>query len=1177
MTAPNAEPGSPLTSDSPSPARAAEAAKSGLAHFVVSRPVAVTMMVLAVCVFGAVSLGKLPVTLLPELSYPTLTVRTDYPGAAPAEIEELITKPLEENLAVVSNLTSYRSISRAGSSDVILEFSWNTPMQFAVQDVREKVDQLLPRLPRGVERSLILRYDPTFDPILRIGLYGDADLFRLRWYADEELKRRLENTPGVAAVKVKGGYEKELRVELDEKLLRQNKISLESINQRLQQENVNVAGGILRDGDVEYLVRTLNEFRTPDEIGALVISMQGGQPVRLNQLGRITPTNKERDVITRIEGRESVEIEIYKEADANLVQVGQAVKTRLFGKEWRKDLVDGEFRGKPESQDESEGTKKMGPEQAKPIAALMPAEMKLKVLGDSSVFIEQSLAEVRDNALQGAVLAILVLYAFLRRFKPTFIIAISIPISILATFAPLYLMGVSLNIMSLGGLALGVGMLVDNSIVVLEAVTRRRELGESVFAAAVNGTQEMAVSVWGSTLTTIVVFLPIVFVEGVSGQMFHDQALAIVFSLAASLVAAIVLVPMLASLGAGFGRTTAAGTTTRLGALAKVAGVDGSPWISWRQLAIAPGTSAFNLLWKVPLAVTQVPVELAGRALATVSLVVIGLVAGVVGGAGWLISKVCWPLLWLFEKSFNGFQSFLSWLLRVALKARFLTTLIVLGLSYAAFREAVGLKEDLIPPVHQGLFYIECQLDVGTSVDQTDERTKDLANIVRDAITREGIQIASISSAVGVPRDAIAKPGDGSHTSRLYVQLRTGAELSAVEERARTAARHALERVTGIGVPVIDAPQIVQTRSRLEVELVGTETNSLRDATSLLERAVEQVPGVIGARSTVRRGRPEITIRYDREALARYDLRLADVAGTIRNKIQGVVATRFTEHERKIDVVTRLPKDDLTSVATLTNLQINPGRTPPIPLSAVAQIDVADGPAEIRHVGGRRAEIIAADLTGMDLRGAGREIERRASELRRENPATFKSVVSRVAGQVEESARSTDSLLFALYLAIFLVYLVMAAQFESLVHPFVIMFTIPLALIGVVYALLWTKTPISVMAYIGVILLAGIVVNNAIILVDTVNRLRRDGWMRNDALIEAAKIRLRPIAMTTGTTVLGLVPLALGLGEGAEIRQPMAIVVIAGLTSSTLLTLVVIPVVYSFFSRSGPIKSEAPA
>jgi HAE1 family hydrophobic/amphiphilic exporter-1 len=584
--------------------------------------------------------------------------------------------------------------------------------------------------------------------------------------------------------------------------------------------------------------------------------------------------------------------------------------------------------------------------------------------------------------------------------------------------------------------------------------------------------------------------------------------------------------------------------------------------------------SAWTALWTVPLFLLQVPFEIAGKILYAVALLVVMAGAAIL----WLVARVlhfvAWPFLWLFDRAFAAFQGALQRILKGALRARLLTVLIAAGLTWLAWREIPNLKQDLIPPMRQGLFTVDTQLDVGTSVEQTDERTRELAHRARSAIEARGISVASVSSQVGVARDAIAKPGEGSHTSRLFIQLPETRDIADVENEARAAVREELAKVAGIGVPVIDAPSLFQTRTPLEAEIVSHDQGRLRQAALMLERDVAAIPGVTSARSTVRRGRPEIVIRFDREALARYDLKLGEVAETIRNKVQGVVATRFTERERKIDVRTRLPERDLTTVGTLQTLQVNPGRSPALPLNAVAAIEVADGPAEIRHVGGRRAEIVSADLAGLDLRGAGDRIQERAEALRQAHPEVFEAVAVRLAGQNEEAARSMDSLFFALGLATFLVYLLMAAQFESLLHPLVIMFTLPLALIGVVFVMRAMSISVSVIVFIGAILLVGVVVDNAIILIDSVNQLRRRGATRDAALVEAARIRLRPIAMTTGTTVLGLVPLALGLGEGAELRQPMAIVVIAGLVSSTLLTLVVIPVVYALVTAKGPLAAE---
>jgi len=536
--------------------------------FTTTRPVAIFMIVIAVCVFGMVSYDQLALNLMPDISYPSLTVRTEYPGTAPEEVETTISRPIEQELGVVSNLVSISSISKAGFSDIILEFTWDTDMSAAVQDVREKLDQVF--LPPETKKPLILRYDPTLDPILRLGLYGEMSLFAQRYIAEEEIKRELETLDGVAAVKVRGGLEEEIRVELNERQLVLLGLNIQEVNQRLAQENINLAGGNLKEGQTEYLVRTLNEFRNENEIENLVIGRRQGVDIRLKDVGTVTRTNKEREVITRVNGKESVEIEIYKEADANIVTVAAAVKDRIFGTAEQQAFVanlkkraaeparqNGE--AKPaEKKDAKDGQGKGDAAAAQAMlmkrmtnfmAYQLPPNTGIELLSDQSTFIKSAVDEVKGTAIMGGILAIVVLYIFLRRVWNTIIVAIAIPISVIATFGPMFMFDVTMNIMSLGGLALGIGMLVDNSIVVLESIHRLREEGHDIVTACVRGTSIVGGAVLASTLTTVAVFFPIVFVKGIAGQIFGDMALTVVFSLLASLAVALFVVPMLASRG----------------------------------------------------------------------------------------------------------------------------------------------------------------------------------------------------------------------------------------------------------------------------------------------------------------------------------------------------------------------------------------------------------------------------------------------------------------------------------------------------------------------------------------------------------------------------------------------------------------------------------------------------
>ncbi len=1153
------------------------------------------MVVLAVATFGLVSLQKLPVTLLPDISYPTLTVRTEYEGAAPAEVEKLVTRVLEENLAVIGNLVGYRSISRAGISDVILEFEWDTPMAFATQDVREKVDQVKARLPQGTDHPLILRYDPTLDPIMRFALYpasgSEVDLFELRRVAEEEVRRQLESLGGVAAVRVRGGFEEEWRIELKEARLKLRGVAASEVTQRIGLENANVAGGVLRDGDRESLVRTLGEIRTLDELSELVVAVRGEEPVRVRDVGDVIRDHKERDVITRIEGRESVEIEVFKEAGANVVDVAHAVKTRVFGKHWAQTVVGGEYdpslepKKRREEEDgerrgrrrrgerEREEAKRVLDDEGKSLAGALAAEgIRPRLISDQSVFIEDSIREVRSAAILGALLAVLVLFIFLRRASPTAIISVTIPVSVVATFAPLFLAGVTLNVMSLGGLALGIGMLVDSAIVVLESISRRREDGEGVIDAAVHGTREVGLAVLASTLTTVAVFLPMVFVEGIAGEFFRDQALAVVFSLVAALIAALFFIPMLASRRITF---TGSGGRGRVQLLKELSPLAVRHYVSAQRIREAREGRGHvrRLCVQAFEAIIRFPFELTARvALMPLLLLAFGCLLTATAGAR-LLGLALSPVLWAVDKAYGWLESAYLLVLRGALRARLIVLALAAALSWLAFGRLDSLGVELVPKVHQGEFTVETQLDVGTPVEETDRISGEVARLIEDALAREGIKLAGISTAAGVPRDVIAKAGEGRHTSKVLVRLETDGDLEDTERRAKDAIRAGFERVAGAKPPIFVSPSLFTTRTSLEVEVVGPVLDDIRQVADMLEAEIRQLPGLTDIQSTNRTGYPELVIRPHRQQLTLYNLSAGGVANLVRDKVQGAVSTRVSRGDRKIDVVVRTPREEVSSPEDILNLRVNDEGPDPIPLRTVADVEQRPGPAEIRRVGGERAVILSADVKDLDLTGAAAGVKAATTRLRNADPGAFREVAVRIAGQREESERSMRSMLFAGLIATFLVYIVMASQFESLVHPLVILFTIPLALVGVVFTLEALAIKVSVVVLIGVILLVGIVVNNAIVLVDAVNQRRRRGMPCREALEVAGRLRLRPILMTTTTTVLGLMPLAAGVGEGAEIRVPMAITVIAGLASSTVLTLVVIPVVYSLVSRKGPLAA----
>lgn len=1125
----------------------AEAARSALA-FVATRPVAITMLMVALGVFGVVSFAKLPVDLLPEISYPTLTVRTTFPGAAPEDVEDRISVRLQESLATLPKLVDTTSISRAGTSDVVLEFDWGTQMTFAVQEVRDRLDGVF--LPAEAEKPLILRYDPNLDPILRFGVApplrnegaNDEDtLIRLRWLAEKRIKRELEGLGGVAAVQVRGGMEEEIRVRVDPFKMAALDLDPALIGQRLAQENLNASGGQIREGSTDYLVRTLNEFEDVEEIRDLAIARVNDAVVRVRDVAEVSRTHAEREVVTKLGGREAVEIAIYREAGANIVEVAERVRAAVLGSEEQEKLA-AKYAGKDDEDIDWSDRSKLGF-----LAWNMRDEAKIELLSDQSTFIAEAVDEVKQSAFLGALFAIAVMWMFLRRLSATLIIAVAIPISVLVTFAPMFLLDVSLNIMSLGGLALGVGMLVDNAIVVLESITRCREEGDSLKDAAVRGVAEVAGAITASTLTTVSVFAPIVFVQGIAGQIFGDQAVTVVSSLLVSLLVAILFIPMLAS------RSFLSGESSPLEAFKK-GNREGSFLGAFYPLGEAEGLAAKGQALLVGT------LMLAGF-LAMRVVLVVALVIGAVLYVVTLPFKIAFDLMW---RAVDGIY---PQLLRFALAAPLVIIAGTGGLGWIAYERAQSLGLELIPEVHQGEFTAFLSLQVGTPIEDSEEIYSDLAAEVRRL---DGVALTSLT--VGVEKDTLTREIEDEHTSRLTVRLEAGRGPEA-EEALIADVRGMVNSIPEMEVIDVRRPTPFALDSAVAVEVKGWDLGDLERAARDVAERLEAIPGLADVRTTVRPGYPEARVTFDRDKTLAYDLDLATVSSFVRDQVLGSVSTRFVEGDDRIDVRVRGDEKVLASIEDVAELIVNPTSPQPVPLSAVATIERVQGPAEIRRIGGQRAVLVTAASTGQDVGGLNDRVQEAIDGMRPPREVTIG-----LGGQKRELDEGTQSLQFALLLAIFLVYVVMACQFESLVQPFVILFSVPLAAVGAILLLSLLAVPLSVVVFIGLILLAGIVVNNAIVLVDRINQKRMEGLPVRDAILEAGRARLRPILMTTATTVLGLVPLTgwlVGLPgidqfvgtEGAELRAPMAIAVIGGLVSSTLLTLLVIPAVYKLLIR----------
>jgi HAE1 family hydrophobic/amphiphilic exporter-1 len=1127
--------------------------QSSFFTFTTRRPVAITMMVLAVVIFGLLSFNQLALSLMPDISYPSITVRTEYEGAAPEEVETVVSRPVEQELGVVANLQNITSISKAGQSDVILEFTWDTDINEAISDVREKLDQVF--LPQEIDRPIILRYDPTLDPIMRIGIYGDETLFYLRRISEEEIKRALEQVIGVAAVKVKGGLEEEIRVELDEKKLSLTEISITQVKNRLSQENINLAGGSLKEGETEYLVRTLNEFSGVEEMQRLVVGYVNEAPVYLKDIARVYKTNKEREIVTKIDGLEAVEIEIYKSAEANVVAVAERLRTMLFGDSQMPLPMQSDSAAVVKSAVQSrQGF--MG------ITGSLPAGVGISLLSDQSVFIENSLNEVQSAALFGGIFAILILLIFLRNIKSTVIVSLSIPISIVATFLPMNMLDVTLNIMSLGGLALGIGMLVDNSIVVLESIFRCREEGDSMLQATIRGTAEVGGAVTASTMTTIAVFFPIVFVKGVAGQVFGDMAITIVFSLLASLAVALVFIPMLASRELRL--SGSAGQTGRSGQNLWYNGNAGNR-IFMRSQAIFAGfkhsvfrgilllipnflwfalTLIFEVLWFVISTLIFRPVV----AIVTVVLKVLGQIFGV----------IFTPLLNFALQRSNSAIKYLSDNYYPAVLRRILDQpwkvigYIFVPAALLGYYIFSNIGSTLLPEVHQGEFYVDVVMPVGTPVEKTAGSLDAF-----EAFLLKDKEVAKVATVAGTDKSATATADEGEHTARMTVRLKPTNDNERAENRLIKKVREYLRNVPGVQYKIA-RPVLFSFKNPIELQVLAYNLKSLRTYSEIVRDELKTIPALSDVKSSMQAGNPELQILFDRAKIANYGLNVFDVASLVRNKVRGDVATEFKDRDRKIDIRVKVTDSDKESVAALRRLRINTVGNLSIPLESVAKIVLDEGPSQIRRENQQRTALISANLSpGFSLSDANNAIEQKMAEIRLPDDMSW-----RVAGQNKEMETSLNSLFLALGLAIFLVYIVMASQFESFLHPFVIIFSIPLAFVGVLLFLNLLDIPLSVVVFLGLIMLAGIVVNNAIVLVDYINQLRARGLAKKEAVIQAGQARLRPILMTTLTTVLGLLPMAIGLGDGSEIRTPMAITVVSGLTISTLLTLVIIPTVY---------------
>jgi HAE1 family hydrophobic/amphiphilic exporter-1 len=1016
-----------------------------ISAFAVKRPVTVLMMVLAISVIGIMSYLRTPVDLLPEMTFPGAAVVISLPGAAPQEVESLLTRPVESALATVSKVREISSSSREGSSIVMVSFDWGTNMDFAALEMREKLDMVQRYLPAEVSAPMVLKFDPSLQPILNIALAStERTLSEVRSLAEETIMPRLERLEGVAAVTVSGGMRPAIQVKVDPEQLERFDLSLSQVANAARGGSVNIPGGRLETDGQDYLIRSVLELNSLSDLQNLVIGMRriqtiteapvsqypsaayphlGGGMVRLVPIYLHEVATIEKDPIlgqglSRLNTVPSITLSVQKRSDSNTVLVAHRVKDELS--KLSNDYPD------------------------------------LNVLAtmDQSSFIDRAIDTVQDSALLGAALAVAVLFVFLRSVTSTLVIALAVPVSVIATFALIYFGGLTLNLMTLSGLALGIGMLVDNSIVVLESIFRRQEAGESREVAARKGAEEVAMAITASTLTTVAVFLPVAFVGGITGTLFKELALSVSFSLLASLGVALMVVPMLSA--------------TLLTARARKRARSG---IYERSLSLA-----LRHKW-------------AGLLLVALSIA---------------SSIVLYP-------SIGG---------------------------------------EFIPPFEQSEFTVRVVLPTGSTVGQTVEITSEVEDYLLSMP-----EVESVATSIAGSSPMMGSQGE-SHRATLNVVLDPGTLSGTLVNRINERYKDQEYAQVTAGTMSIGG-MVGATGSQVQILLSGPSLEGLQEYSALIKQSLADIAGIRDVTDNMGTGLPELVVRLKREEVAKLGFPAVAVGSLIRLAFQGETVARLTQEGRELDVNLRLTEHSRANVEDLENLLIASSGGRPIRLRDISSISHEVGPANIARRSNARYVTISAAVVGRDLQSVQGDIDGRISAL-----AIPESYRVEYGGDLREMQEAFAGLTTALLLAVALVYMVMASQFESLVYPLIVMLSLPLAAAGVLGVLYLAGKTFSVPSIIGIIMLAGIVVNNAIVLVDYTNQLRRQGKALREAIIEGAATRLRPILMTAATTILALLPLAFRGGPGAELQQPLGLAVIGGLLVSTLLTLYVIPMAY---------------
>ena len=1027
------------------------AGRRGLPSLAIGRPIGTAALMSVVVVLGLFFLDRLAIDLLPQIVYPQIRAGVSYPGTAPEVMEEQVTKALETALAITEDVVRLESETAEGRTGVELHFRYGTNIDFALQDASKNLDRARGQLPVDAQPPTIFKSDPSQIPIFEVGFSSDTrDQVALRDWVDLRLRPQLLTVEGVASVDVSGGLEREIRVTLDQERLRSYGLTVSQVLTALRSANQDVAAGNVTSPAFEIIGKTVGKFRTVDDIQNVLLTLPGAtRQIPLRDIAAVADTNREQRLWARLDGVPAVKLSVRKQPDANTVLVAAQVGDRL------RQLESSRF---------------------------IPADVRFEVIADQSFFIENAVRGVRNAALAGATLAMLVVLLFLGSVRKTLVIGLAIPLAVLATFALMGMSGLTLNIMSLGGLALGVGLLVDNAIVMLENIYRHRGLpgGEDPEEAAHSGAAEVTSAVVAATLTNLAAVVPFLLITGLAALIFRELILTISFAIVASLGVALTLVPMLAAQMARVQRTSG--------------------------LSRAAPIRAFNGL-----------IERA--------------TAGYRRAGGWLVGHR-WTVLG------SG----------------------VAGLAAIVFLLVPTFGSEFLPTVDDGNVGVFMRLPAGTSPQRTNEvayRVEDAIRAmphVRHVFTTAGGFLFGSGTAERGGRGSVSIILDPAPQRPAWPAARWVEELQrrldALEEPgARIFARP--PRIRGLRTNVAN--------SDVAVTLQGDDLQTLDSLSREIVARLRDVPGLESVQPSSEEASPEVSIRIDRQRAADLGLDVAAVGQTVRTALDGSVPTRFVDGAKEYDVRVRLPREQFANVEDLGTIALFPGRDRPVYLRDVATINLAAGPTTILRQNQNRIVRVTGDVN-TEVASVGEVTQ--AVRARLANLELPEGSALIYGGEEEAIRENNRNLTIVTLLAVFLVFVVMAVQYESVKNPVVILSAMPLALIGVGLALWITGTPLSAPVLLGVILLAGIVVNNAILLVEYVELARGRGASPEEAVIEAGAVRLRPILMTSLTTALGMSPLALGLGEGSELMQPLAIAVVGGLTMSMLLTLFVVPCAY---------------